>query len=148
FREAFNIKDSSGRITAAYFKINDEQYVEITPSLTAGEVSRFTHVAFSTTDVEKLRRILIARGLNPTQIAKGPDGTRMLSLSDAEGNRLEFVQYTPGSLEAKARGKYLEGRISDHMYHAGIMIRDLDKALGFYGEKLGFPEFWRGGPAN
>ena len=34
------------------------------------------------------------------------------------------------------------------MYHAGIMIRDLDRALAFYSEKLGFPEFWRGGPAT
>jgi catechol 2,3-dioxygenase-like lactoylglutathione lyase family enzyme len=148
FHEAFDIKDSSGKVTAAYFKINDEQYIEIIPGLAAGEVSRFTHVAFSTTHIHKLRRELLARGLTPTTIAKGPDGTRIMSLHDPEDNRLEFVQYTPGSLEAKARGKFLDGRISDHMYHAGIMIRDLDKALAFYGEKLGLAEFWRGGPAN
>jgi catechol 2,3-dioxygenase-like lactoylglutathione lyase family enzyme len=146
FHEAFDVKDAAGKVTAAFFKINDEQYVEITPNLAAGEIIRFDHVAFSTPDAAKLRGMLEARGLSPTKIEKAPDGARMFGLSDPENNRLEFVQDTPGSLESKARGKYLDGRISEHMYHAGLVITDLDKALAFYGGKLGFAEFWHGGP--
>jgi lactoylglutathione lyase len=146
FHEAFDLKDTSGKLTAAFFKINDDQYVEITPNLAAGETVRFDHVAFSSPDVLSLRRLLEARGLSPSKIEKAPDGTRMFTLSDPENNRLEFIQYTPASLETKARGKYLEGRISQHMYHAGIVVTDLDKALAFYRDKLGFTEFWRGGP--
>jgi hypothetical protein len=41
-------------------------------------------------------------------------------------------------LEAKARGKYLEGRIPEHRYQAGIGILNVDSALAFYGDKLGF----------
>lgn len=146
FHEAFDVKDSAGKVTGAFFKINDEQYVEITPDLPAGDIVRFNHVAFSSPDLAKLRRMLVARGLNPTSIQKGSDGSLMFSLSDPENNQLAFLQYIRGSLETKARGKYLEGRISHHMYHAGIMITDLDKALAFYRDKLGFTEFWRGGP--
>src|SRR5260370_35480449 len=45
FHEAFDIKDSSGKVTAAFFKINDDPYVEIPPNLPAGEIIRFDHVA-------------------------------------------------------------------------------------------------------
>src|SRR5258707_14309670 len=47
FHEAFDIKDSSGKVTAAFFKVNDDQYVEITPNLAAGENVRFDHEAYS-----------------------------------------------------------------------------------------------------
>ena len=148
FHEAFDLKDSSGATTAAFFKVNDDQYVEITPDLHAGEVIRFTHVAFSTSDVQKLHRMLEARGLNPGKIEKGPDGNPAFRLFDPEKNDLQFVQYMPDSLQAKARGKYLDERISQHMYHAGLGISNLDAALAFYRDKLGFVEFWRGGPTD
>ena len=148
FHEAIDLKDSSGAVTNAFFKINDDQYVEVTPELRAGDVIRFTHVAFSTSDAEKLRSMLEARGLNPTRIEKGRDGNLRFKLTDPEENALEFMQYMPDSLAAKARGKYLDGRISQHMYHAGIAITNLDTALAFYRDKLGFVEFWRGGPTD
>ena len=31
--DAFDLKDSTGRITSAFFKINDDQYIEVTPIL-------------------------------------------------------------------------------------------------------------------
>jgi len=148
FREAFDLRDSSAAVTAAFFKINDDQYVEITPGLKPDEVIRFTHAAFSTSDVEKLHRMLEARGLAPAKIENGRDGNRSFRLRDPEQNELEFVQIMPGSLQTQARGKYLDGRISGHLYHAGLAITNLDAALAFYGDKLGFAEFWRGGPTD
>src|ERR1700722_8750624 len=38
--EAFDIKDASGKITSAYFKINDDQYIEVAPILKPGELIR------------------------------------------------------------------------------------------------------------
>jgi lactoylglutathione lyase len=35
-------------------------------------------------------------------------------------------------------------RISEHILHTGILVGNLDAALRFYGEILGFREIWRG----
>ena len=38
-----------------------------------------------------------------------------------------------------------KNRISTHMSHVGFMVPDVDKALAFYRDVLGFKEVWRGG---
>src|SRR3954470_16694973 len=45
FPEAFTVKDPAG-VTSAYFKVNDDQYVEITPTLKPGELIREARVVF------------------------------------------------------------------------------------------------------
>jgi len=40
FAEAFDLKDRSGKVTSAYFKVNDDQYIEIIPTLKPGELNR------------------------------------------------------------------------------------------------------------
>ncbi|MEK7409556.1 MAG: VOC family protein, partial [Acidobacteriota bacterium] len=81
--------------------------------------------------------------------AKGRDGNLSFSLQDPDGNRLVFVQYQRGSLHSKTRGKPLgERRLSDHLWHAGVTVADLDRANAFYRDKLGFKETWRGGATD
>src|SRR5712692_3207826 len=48
---------------AAYYKVNDEQYVEIAPGLSSGDDIRLTHIALQTTDIEAMRRLLRRRGI-------------------------------------------------------------------------------------
>jgi len=36
FLEAFDLKDAAGKVTSAYFKVNDDQYIELTPNLRPG----------------------------------------------------------------------------------------------------------------
>jgi catechol 2,3-dioxygenase-like lactoylglutathione lyase family enzyme len=56
------------------------------------------------------------------------------------------VQYVPGSLHSKQFGKYLpETRISKHMIHVGITVKDRAAADGFYRDILGFKQTWYGG---
>jgi len=35
-------------------------------------------------------------------------------------------------------------RIARHIMHVGVLVGDLDKAMAFYRDILGFKEFWRG----
>ena len=49
--EAFTVKDDAG-ITSAYFKVNDDQYIEITPTLKPGELIRQARVVFQSSDLE------------------------------------------------------------------------------------------------
>ena len=148
YHEAYDLKDSGGRVAMAFFKINDTQCIEISPGLQADQVIRFTHVAFSTPNIEELRKMMEARGLMPGNIQTGSDGNRNFGMLDPERNFLEFVQYMPGSMLSVTRGKYLQGRISRHLYHTGIAVTSADTAMAFYRDKLGFVEFWRGGPTE
>ena len=149
YQEAFDLKDEKGEIALAYFKVNDDQYIEIFPGLPPDQDVRLTHIALLTPDIEKLRRMLAERGVDSPKPQRGRDGNLNFSLRDPEGNRLEFVQYLAGSLHARARGKFLgEQRLSDHLWHAGITVANVEAAMAFYRDHLGFHETWRGGPAG
>src|SRR5262249_56186426 len=54
FAEAFDLKDRSGKVTSAYFKINDDQYIEVVPTLKPGELNRQERVVFQSTHLENL----------------------------------------------------------------------------------------------
>lgn len=149
FEEAFNTPNRNGGIGTVYLKVNDEQYIELSPGLLPDPNVRLTHISFVTTDIEKLHAMLAERGLNPTPLRPaGGDGTRGIRVADPFGFPLEFTQYLPDSMHAKARGKFESPkRVSTHLMHAGIMIpRDkLEEAMTFYRDKMGFVETWRGG---
>lgn len=137
--EAFDLKDHSGKVTSAYFKFNDDQYVEILPTLKPGELNREERVVFESTDLEKLHSMYEARGLNPTKIQKGPDGNPIFRIVSPEGNNLDFLHYVDDSQQGKARGKLLSpNRVSTHIWHVGIMTKDPATSGPFYREKLGF----------
>src|SRR5205823_289449 len=91
-----------------YFKVNDDQYIEITPTLKPDELIREARVVFQSSDLEALHAIYVDRGLNPTPIAKGPDGNPVFGVKDPEGNNLDFLRYVPGSQQTLARGKFLD----------------------------------------
>jgi len=136
--EAFDIKDASGKITSAYFKINDDQYIEVAPILKPGELIREARVVFQSSDLEKLHAMYTERGLQPGKIENGPDGNPVFRVADPEGNALDFVQYVAGSQQTLARGKFLSAsRLTTHISHVGIMMKDRTTGMPFY-LKLGF----------
>src|SRR5262249_18414293 len=82
-----------------------------------------------------------SRGLNPSTIAKGPDGNPVFRIVDPDGANLDFLQYVDGSQQRTVRGKFLgPDRVSTHLLHAGFMVKDRSKVAAFYYEKLGFPQ--------
>src|SRR5579872_4965711 len=50
--EAFDLKAPDGHIAIAFFKINDNQFIEIYPGVPEGTRVMMTHVAFYTDDIE------------------------------------------------------------------------------------------------
>jgi catechol 2,3-dioxygenase-like lactoylglutathione lyase family enzyme len=139
FAEAFDLKDPAGKVTSAYFKVNDDQYIEVTPTLRRGELNREERVVFQSTDLQKLHVLYESRGLNPSKIQKGPDGNPLFRVVSPEGNNLDFLQYSEDSEQAKARGRFLSpDRISTHLWHVGVMTKNAATSGPFYREKLGF----------
>ena len=149
YEEAFDLKNEQGQLLLTYFKINDDQFIEVFPGLVPNQDVRLTHVALRTSDIAKLHKMLGGRGLAPGNINTGRDGNLNFSVKDPDGMRLEFVEYRPGSLHWKARGKFLSARrVSEHLQHVGVTVANLDAAMTFYRDKLGFQETWRGGPTG
>ena len=147
FDEAFSLDKPSGGLMLIYFKANDHQYIEIFPDLKSETQDRLSHIAFETTDARRLRDYLASRGVKvPETLKPGLDGNLSMMVKDPDGHNVEFVQYMPGSLHSRNFGKFLPNtRVSDHMIHVGVTVRDRDAADRFYKDVLGFTVMWHGG---
>ena len=130
-----------------WIKINDRQTVELFPaSGVMPEAERLYHIALQVDDAEAMRLYLRARGVAvPATTPTGRIGNRNFFVKDPSGNTVEIVEYLPEGWTVREKGHHLpDSRISTHMTHVGIMIAQLDSAARFYGDILGFREFWRG----
>jgi catechol 2,3-dioxygenase-like lactoylglutathione lyase family enzyme len=146
FAEPYSLKKpDSEELAMIFIKINDRQLVEIFPEATL-QADRFYHFAIETEDAEAMRKYLGSKGYKvPEKTPTGRTGNFNFTVSDPNGIRCEIVQYTPTGFTEKNIGKDMPGtRISKHMSHVGIMAANLDSAMKFYRDVLGFKETWRG----
>ncbi len=145
FDEVSNWKNPDGTTAFTFFKINDHQYVELTPEKTPG-TDRLGNVSFETNDAEAMRRYLAAKGVAvPAEPQPNRIGNLAFAVTDPAGHSISFVQYLPTGQTARQFGQHLgPHRVSTHMTHAGLIVTDLDPEYRFYTEVLGFKETWRG----
>lgn len=131
----------------AAFKVNDRQFIELSPTLKNEEDDKLLQIGFETTDAKQLRDYLAQEGIDvPATVEKDPDGNLSFRVNDPEGHRVEFVQYLPDSIQMKDQGEHLsENRISDHILHVGVDLKDEARGDAFYKTVLGFRPLWRGG---
>lgn len=147
FQEPFTVDKPTGGLMLTYFKVNDHQYIEVFPELKSPTEDRLSHIAFETTSAQQLRDYLASRGIKvPAKLEPGLDGNLSFEVEDPDGHTVEFVEYRPGSLHTKNFGKFLpDTRISRHMIHVGVTVKDRAAADRFYQDILGFHETWHGG---
>ncbi len=145
FDQVTDWKNPDGTTAFTFFKINDHQYVELTPEKTAG-TDRLGNVSFETDDVEGMRRYLAAKGLAvPGERKPNRIGNLAFAVTDPAGHSISFVQYLTAGQTAREFGRHLGAhRVSTHMTHAGLIVTDLDPEYSFYTQVLGFTETWRG----
>lgn len=143
---ALNTKEGAERI--AFIKINENQYLELfaeqpKPGSKDGQLN---HISVYTDNAEAMRAYLASKGVRvPSTVGKGQIKNSNFNITDPDGHTVEIVQYEPDSWTRREKGKFIpETRISERILHAGILVRDLDAAMSFYGDILGFKEFWRG----
>ena len=132
------------------FKVNDQQYIEVTQTLANEADDKLIQIGFETKDARKLRAYLAEKGVSvPARLNKDGDGNYSFRIKDPEGHNVEFVEYLKGSLHAKHAGKALSARrISDHMLHVGMHVKDAGAQDSFYKDVLGFRFQWKGGPQD
>lgn len=147
YEEAFTYYNNDGSVWISFFKVNDRQYIEITPNLKPNQVDRLNHFCLETDNLEMMRKYLRFKGIDvPDSLHVGRDRNLHLTIPDPDGHPVEFVQIVPGSDHSNAKGKFLYNkRISDRILHVGITVQNVDAANKFYRDILGFSEIWRGG---
>jgi catechol 2,3-dioxygenase-like lactoylglutathione lyase family enzyme len=147
FSEAFSLNKPSGLLLLTYFKVNDHQFIEVFPEKGDTTEGQLSHIAFETTNAEQLRAYLASRGVPvPAKLDPMLDGNRGFEVKDPDGHTIEFVQLMPGSLHTRDFGKHLpDTRISQHIIHVGVTVRDRAAADKFYKDILGFQQTWQGG---
>ncbi|MFB3829250.1 MAG: VOC family protein [Bryobacteraceae bacterium] len=144
---AFEAPCEADGAVCAYFKLNDDQYMVFSAGAVPAEGFRLRGVAMLTPDAATLRAMLEQRGLKPDPVRKGADGSLHVVLADPFGMPIDFVEYAPGSLQARNRGKFLgPRRVTEQLYHAAIAVEGPERGMAFYRDKLGFKESMRGGP--
>jgi catechol 2,3-dioxygenase-like lactoylglutathione lyase family enzyme len=145
YEEPYQLNNPDGSLAMDFIKINDRQNVELYPGLKPGQ-DRLHHIAFYVEDAEAMRVYLGSRGVTvPDRVTRARIGTINVSVKDAEGHTVEFVQDQPDSWAARAKGKFLGvDPLSVRMTHVGFMVCNFSGTMKFYCDILGFTEFWRG----
>ena len=149
FAEPFTLpkKDGTG-VRIAFIKVNEHQYFEIFNEPDRGE-GQLNHISFYTDSADQMYAYLKSKGVavlsDKGSVGKGQTGNKNFNVKDPDGHIVEIVEYQPDSWTARAAGKFLpDTRIAAQIMHVGVLVGDLDQSTKFYGDILGFREFWRG----
>ena len=145
YQQPFRLENADGSLAISFIKINDRQYIELSPETGPG-TDRLKHIALEVESAEQMRAYLRSKGVKvPDQVPKGRTKNSNFMIKDPDGHQVEIVQYEPDGFTMREKGKFIDGpRISTRIAHVGINVGTLAPALKFYGEILGLQEFWRG----
>lgn len=140
FEQAFTLTDD-GKISEAFFKVNDRQFIELYPQSDASQPVGFMHLCFESSDLEALNRAYRARSLTPTAVKRAGAGNLLFTMVGPEDQNLEYTQYMPGSLHSKDQSLHLgENRISKQIFAVSLRMEDPVAARTFYEQQMGFHE--------
>ncbi len=147
YEEAFKLDRPDGGLMVTYFKVNDHQYIELSPGWKGPEQLVLSHIAFETDNAQQLRDYLASKGVKvPATLGKGLDGNLSFMIKDPDGHDVEFVQYMPGSLHSRNFGKFVpDTRVSERIIHVATTVSDRAAFDALYRDILGFRDIWHGG---
>jgi catechol 2,3-dioxygenase-like lactoylglutathione lyase family enzyme len=106
FKKAFEIRDDDGNPWIEYLKVSQGQFIELFYSKNQLEQSSllcYSHLCLEVDDIYEVADHLRVKGLTldvePTQ---GKDLNYQCWIRDPDGNRIEFMQMHPDSLQNKS----------------------------------------------
>jgi catechol 2,3-dioxygenase-like lactoylglutathione lyase family enzyme len=143
--EPFSLDKPDGSLSMTFIKVNDRQYIELTPEPAPG-TDRLNHISVETDDIEGMRLYLASKGVKvPEKVGVVRIKNKAFNVKDPDGHTVEFVEYTPEGWSTREKGKFMSDSAPSHrMMHLGILVGSLEPAMKFYGDILGFQEIWRG----
>ena len=126
YDEAFTLPKADSSIGTAFIKINECQYIELSPE-SEPDSDRLKYVAIETDNADRMRLDLRSKGIAVADSTpKGKTGNLNFAVKHPEGHSLKIVQYEPTGWTLGHKGKALAAQ------------------KAFYEDVLGFREIWRG----
>ena len=139
FQLGFHLTDCVGPHSIC-FRWSTLQKLELTEGLGVAESGFLERIGFSTDNVDAMRRYLVTRGLQPSEISKDWDGQRVFYTQDPEGHSVAFVSPPlPGSYFSWPH------QVGGELIHSGFVVHDRTAEDRFYKDILGFHVYWHGG---
>lgn len=107
FKEKFSLNDKQGRPWLIYLEIVSGQFIEIFYDYDRLQNEQkkdkkigYLHLSIEVNDIRKMKEDLINKGITlDSDIGMEADHTYQLWVSDPDGNRIEFMEYTKESLQ-------------------------------------------------
>jgi catechol 2,3-dioxygenase-like lactoylglutathione lyase family enzyme len=100
-KEAFTIRDATGKPTLTYLQINKDTFLELAPA-TAERPVGLSHVGIWPENLAATVASLRQRGIRVDDPRTGATLTSITNVTDPNGIRLELLDFLPGSLPKKA----------------------------------------------
>ena len=105
FDQMFELHNDEGKLWIVYLRVSDSVYIELFPK--TGEApakgDSYSHLCLEVTDIEQTFAGVVERGAPvDAQVKTGKDGNRQAWTRDPEGNRIEFMEIAPDSLQLQA----------------------------------------------
>lgn len=123
------------------YAVSATQFIEVLPLPAGAGINRLDHIAFNTTDAERLRAYLVAKSWKVSgAVSKGADGSLWFTVRDPEGNKVQFVQPA-----ANAAAPNAPNVVGHHIIHVGMLVHNRALEDTFYRDLLGFRPYWYGG---
>ena len=108
FDEMMHLDHDDGSLWLVYLRITDTQFLELFPDgegnqAPGPERTAVNHFCLETNDLDATANALRAAGITLTVEPKaGADGNLQCWIADPDGNRIEFMQMGPASMQAEA----------------------------------------------
>ena len=108
FQEMMHLDKEDGSLWLVYLRITDTQFLELFPGGEDNDApgpdrTAINHFCLETADLDATANALRTAGIPLTVEPKmGLDGNRQCWIADPDGNRIEFMQMAPSSMQAKA----------------------------------------------
>jgi len=113
-------------------------------------------IAFSTDNVEQMRKYLASRGVQVSKISKYSNSNSNQAYEthfeahDPEGTPISFIQRFAYTIEHPASTRLQDWptftqELNVRILHAGFVVKDLERMKRFYIDLLGFRLYWHGG---
>jgi glyoxylase I family protein len=98
-RRRFEFRNLQDELIGMYMYFGEETYIELVKVGTPRTEGAINHFALQVSDVDALRKQLLAANIEVTGKELGVDKTWMITCRDPNGVFIELHQYTPESLQ-------------------------------------------------
>ena len=137
FAQPFEIT-KDGKVTEAFIKLNDRQYLELYPADT-GQPAAFLHVCFEAVNLPGLYPIYTTNGVVAPPVRKAGAGNMLLAWKGPEGQTEEITEYLPGSKHSNDFGQHLgTERIATHLVAAVVPMKNPGATAEYFIQKMNF----------